>query len=141
MARVKRGILKNKRKSKILKLAKGFRNARSTKFKQAKQAIIRAGQHAFAHRRKKKRVFRKLWQIQISAGLKEHNISYSKFIDLITKGKFGINRKMLALLARENIESFDKAVCEITGNKIERKSIPKMKEKVVEEQIKKTEEI
>jgi len=60
MARVKRGVLKNKRKSKILKLAKGFRGARSTKFKQAKQAIIRAGQHAFAHRRKKKREFRKL---------------------------------------------------------------------------------
>ena len=60
MARVKRGVMKNKRRSKILKLAKGYRNARSTKFKQAKQAVIRAGQHAFAHRRKKKRVFRKL---------------------------------------------------------------------------------
>lgn len=136
MARVKRGTTKNKRKSKILKLAKGFRNARSTKFKQAKQAVIRAGQHAFAHRRKKKRIFRKLWQVQISAGLKEHNISYSKFIDLVTKGKFGINRKMLALLARENIETFDKVISEITGNKIERKEIPEIKEEVTEEKVK-----
>lgn len=140
MARVKRGILKNKRKSKILKLAKGFRNARSTKFKQAKQAVIRAGQHAFAHRRKKKRVFRKLWQIQISAGLKEHKISYSKFIDLLNKKEFGINRKMLALLARENIESFDKAIAEITGNKIERKEKPEIKEGVSEKKVEEVKE-
>ncbi|MCK5589308.1 MAG: 50S ribosomal protein L20 [Candidatus Pacebacteria bacterium] len=110
MTRVKRGVLKNKRKSKILKLAKGFRNARSTKFKQAKQALIRAGQHAFSHRRKKKREFRKLWQIQISAALKEHNISYSKFIDLLTKKEFSINRKMLAQIARESKEIFAKIV-------------------------------
>ena len=132
MARVKRGILKNKRKKKILKLAKGFRNARSTKFKQAKQAVIRAGQHAFAHRRKKKRVFRKLWQIQISAGLKEHGISYSKFIDLLNKGGFGINRKMLALLAREDINSFDQAVSQVTGKKIERKEKVEIKEEAEE---------
>jgi hypothetical protein len=52
---------------------------------------------------------------------------------MVTKGKFGINRKMLALLARENIESFDKVISEITGNKIERKDIPKIKEEKVEE--------
>ena len=129
MARVKRGTLKNKRRSKILKMAKGFRNARSTKFKQAKQAVIRAGQHAFAHRRKKKRVFRKLWQVQISAGLKEHGISYSKFIDKLNKGGFGIDRKMLALLAREDIASFDRAVSQVTGQKIERKDSPKIEKK------------
>ncbi len=110
MVRVKRGILKNKRKKKILKLAKGYRNARSTKYKQAKQAVIRAGQHAFAHRRKKKRVFRKLWQIQISAALKEHEISYSKFMDLLKKNNISINRKMLSELARENKEVFDNIV-------------------------------
>lgn len=143
MARVKRGTTKNKRKSKILKLAKGFRNARSTKFKQAKQAVIRAGQHAFAHRRKKKRVFRKLWQVQISAGLKEHNISYSKFIDLVTKGKFGINRKMLSLLAREDIQCFDNAVSQITGNKIERKNAVEIIEETEEmvEEVAETEDM
>lgn len=114
MTRVKRGILKNKRKTKILKLAKGFRNARSTKYKQAKQAVIRAGQHAFAHRRKKKRVFRKLWQVKISAGLKEKGISYSKFIDQLNKKEFGINRKMLADLAENNKEAFDRVVEKVT---------------------------
>jgi len=110
MTRVKRGVLKNKRKSKILKLAKGFRNARSTKFKQAKQALIKAGQHAFGHRRKKKREFRKLWQVRISAALKEHDISYSKFIDLLNKKEFSINRKMLAEIAENDSEVFKKIV-------------------------------
>lgn len=118
--------MKNKRRSKILKLAKGYRNARSTKFKQAKQAVIRAGQHAFGHRRKKKRVFRKLWQVQISAGLREHEISYSRFIDKLNKGGFGIDRKMLALLAREDIASFDRTISTVTGTNIKRESVPKM---------------
>ncbi len=110
MTRVKRGTIKRKRKNKILKLAKGFRNARSTKYKQAKQAIIRAGQHAFNHRRKKKRVFRKLWQIKISAAVKKMDLSYSRFIDLLTKGEYGINRKMLADLAENNPETFQRIV-------------------------------
>ena len=58
MTRVKRGTIKRKRKNKILKAAKGFHNARSTKYKQAKQALIRAGQHAFNNRRKKKGDYR-----------------------------------------------------------------------------------
>jgi len=108
MTRVKRGVLKRKRRNKVIKAAKGFRNARSTKFKQAKQAIIRAGQHAFSHRRKKKRVFRKLWQIKISAAVKKIDLSYSRFIDLLTKGEYGINRKMLADLAENNPETFSR---------------------------------
>ena len=127
--------MKNKRKSKILKLAKGYRNARSTKFKQAKQAVIRAGQHAFAHRRKKKRVFRKLWQVQIGAGLQEHGISYSRFIEKLNKGEFGIDRKMLALLAREDIKSFDRVVAEVTGEKIDRIAEPEISKEVVEKDI------
>ena len=141
MARVKRGVMKNKRRSKILKLAKGYRNARSTKFKQAKQAVIRAGQHAFAHRRKKKRVFRKLWQVQIGAGLQEHKISYSRFIDKLNKGEFGIDRKMLALLAREDIASFDRVVSAVTGTEIKREAAPEMPEEVKEVVEKKEEKV
>ncbi len=115
MTRIKRGVTKNKRRSKIIKLAKGFRNARSTKFKQAKQAIIRAGQHSFSHRRKKKREFRKLWQIQISSALKEFNISYSKFIGILNKKEFSINRKMLSEIARENKDVFEKIVKKVVG--------------------------
>ncbi len=110
MTRVKRGTLKNKRKSKILALAKGFTNARNSKYKQAKQAVLRAGQHAFAHRRKKKREFRKFWQIKISGALKEYEISYSKFMDLVHKKDFSINRKMLSEIAKENPETFARIV-------------------------------
>ena len=110
MTRVKRGIIKNKRKSKILKLAKGFRNARSTKYKQAKQAVIRAGQHAFAHRRKNKRNFRKQWQITISAFVKKEGLSYSKFIDLLSKKNISINRKMMADLIKNNPDAMKRII-------------------------------
>jgi len=110
MTRVKRGILKNKRKSKILKLAKGYRNARSTKYKQAKQAVIRAGQHAFAHRRKKKREFRKQWQILISSFVKKFDLSYSKFIDLLNKNNIKIDRKIMADLVKNNPEIMEEIV-------------------------------
>ena len=110
MTRVKRGILKNKRKSKILKLAKGFRNARSTKYKQAKQAVIKAGLHAFAHRRKNKRNFRKQWQITISAFVKNEGLSYSKFIDLLNKKNIGINRKMMADLIKNNPDAMKRII-------------------------------
>ena len=110
MTRVKRGILKNKRKKKILKLAKGYRNARSTKYKQAKQAVIRAGQHAFAHRRKKKREFRKQWQILISAFVKQEGLSYSKFMDLVHKKNIGVNRKMMAEMIKENPEAMKRII-------------------------------
>lgn len=116
MSRVKRGTLKNKRRSKIIKLAKGYSNARKSKFKQAKQAVIRAGQHAFAHRRKKKREFRKLWQIKISAAVKERGISYSKFIDIITKKQIGVDRKIMADMIVNAPESFDRFFKEVVGS-------------------------
>ena len=110
--------MKNKRKKKILKLAKGFRNARSTKYKQAKQAVIRAGQHAFAHRRKKKRVMRKEWQIKIGAAVQHlQGISYSRFIDMLTKKEIGIDRKIMADLIQNNPETFARFVEEVTGEK------------------------
>lgn len=107
MARVKRSVMKNKRKSKILGLAKGFRNARSTKYKQAKQAVIRAGQHAFAHRRKKKRVMRKLWQIKISYAVKNlTGLSYSKFIDHLTKANIAVDRKIMSEMIESDMNGF-----------------------------------
>lgn len=136
MTRVKRGILKNKRKGKILKLAKGFRNARSTKYKQAKQAVIRAGQHSFAHRRKKKREMRKNWQLTISYAVKEYGMSYSKFMDALTKGGYTVNRKMLAEIIKSDPEAFARIFTEVTGNKAT--AAPK-KESVKEEAPKKAE--
>ena len=118
MARVKRGVLKNKRKKKILKLAKGFRNSRSTKYKQAKQGVIRAGQHAFAHRRKKKRVMRKHWQIIISYAVQNlQGLSYSRFIDMLTKAGISVDRKVMAHMIQEDPEAFGRLVESVTGEK------------------------
>ena len=107
MARVKRSMMKTKRKSKILKLAKGFRNARSTKYKQAKQGVIRAGQHAFAHRRKKKREMRKTWQVKISYAVQDMTgLSYSKFIDVLTKKNVQVDRKVMADMIENDAAAF-----------------------------------
>jgi len=119
MARIKRAVMKNKRKKKILKLAKGFRNSRSTKYKQAKQGVIRAGQHSFAHRRKKKRIMRKEWQINISYAVQalQPGLSYSKFIDMVTKKEIAVDRKIMSQMIKENPEAFGRLVESVTGEK------------------------
>ena len=118
MARVKRSVMKNKRKSKILKLAKGFRNARSTKYKQAKQGVIRAGEHAFAHRRKKKRVMRKDWQIRINYAVRNiADISYSQFMDKVHKKGVEVDRKIMADMVQHDMPAFERFVAYVTDNK------------------------
>lgn len=110
MTRVKRGVIKNKRRKNILKMTKGFRNARKSKLKQAREAIQHAGAHAFNDRRKKKKVFKRLWQVNISGALKEEGLSYSKFIGELKKKKIDLNRKMLSEMLKENPESFKRIV-------------------------------
>lgn len=110
MSRVKGGVTALKRRKKILKLAKGYRNKRSTKEREAKIAVVKAGVYAFAHRRKKKGDFRRNWSVNLSAGLKEFGISYSKFIDTLKKKNILVNRKMMASMAEENPESFKRFV-------------------------------
>jgi len=108
MTRVKRGTTSLKRRKKMLGLAKGYRNGRSTKEAQAHEAILHAGVHAFAHRRKKKGDFRKLWQVKINAGLRALGFTYSKFIGTLTKNEVGLNRKMLADIAENHPETFQR---------------------------------
>lgn len=110
MPRVKRGTISLKRRRNVLKKAKGYNFGRSTKEKEAKQAIVRAGQHAYAHRRTKKRDFRKLWNTRISAGVKPFELSYSKFINLLKTKKIGLDRKVLSDLAGNNPETFSRLV-------------------------------
>jgi large subunit ribosomal protein L20 len=118
MARVKRGTLKNKRKSKIMKLAKGFRNARSTKYKQAKQGVIRAGQHAFAHRRAKKRVMRRDWQMRINHAVRSiAGISYSQFMDQVHKKGVEVDRKIMADMIQNDMPAFERFVAYVTDDK------------------------
>ncbi len=108
--RVKRGTTSMKRRRNILKAVKGYRFGRSTKERQAKEAIAHAGAHAFAHRRKKKNDFRRLWQIKINALARENGISYSKLIGALKKKEVELDRKVLADLAENNPEIFAKIV-------------------------------
>ena len=110
MTRVKGGVGALKRRRNVLKRAKGFRFGRSTKERQAKEALLHAGEYAFAHRRDKKRDFRALFQVKINAMAREHGVSYSKLIHLLKKKDIGLNRKMLADLAENNPHIFEKIV-------------------------------
>ena len=106
MSRVKRGVIKNKRRKNILKQTKGFRNARKSKLRQAREAISHAGNHAFNDRRKKKRVFRKMWQVNINANLRKEGLTYSKFIGELKKKNIEIDRKILSEISQKNPETF-----------------------------------
>jgi len=110
MTRVKRGTISLKRRRNILKQVKGYRFGRKSKEKMAKEAIAHAGIHAFQHRRKKKGVFRRLWQIKINAASRANGISYSKLIDRLKKENIALDRKILADLAETKQEIFSKIV-------------------------------
>lgn len=113
MVRVKRGTTSLKRRKTLLKKVKGYRWGRSKKERQAREAMLHAGNHAFAHRRKKKGDFRKLWNIRISAALKPHGLSYSSFIGLLKKKGVALNRKTLSELAQTRAETFERIVKEV----------------------------
>ena len=110
MVRVKRGKIAHKRRKHLLKYAKGFRWGRKTKYRQAKEAIYHAWEYAYRDRRTKKRDFRKLWQVQISAACRQLGIFYSKFIYGLKKNKIELDRKILANLARNHPKIFEKIV-------------------------------
>ncbi len=113
MSRVKRGTIKNKSRKNKLAHVKGYRFGRSTKKRQATEAIAHAGNHAFAHRRDKKSNFRRLWNVKINAAVRKLDLSYSRFIDALKKKNIGLNRKMLADLAENAPASFERVVKEI----------------------------
>jgi len=110
MVRVKGGVFSQKKRKHLLKYAKGFRWGRKTKIKRAKEALLHAWKYAYRDRKAKKREFRVLWQIQINAGCRQHGISYSKFIFGLKKNKIELDRKILANLAQNYPEIFEKIV-------------------------------
>ena len=110
MVRVKRGKMAHKRRKHLLKYAKGFRWGRTTKYRQAKEAIYHAWEYAYRDRRVKKRDFRKLWQTQLSAAGRQVGISYSKFINAVKKNKIELDRKILATLAKNYPQIFSKII-------------------------------
>ena len=110
MPRVKTGVTAHRRHKKILKLAKGYRGARSKQFKKANETVMKAGQYAYRDRRVKKREFRRLWIARINAAARINGISYSKLICGLTKAGVAIDRKMMADLAVSDAAAFSKLV-------------------------------
>ena len=117
MARVKRGKIAHKRRKHLLKYVKGFRWGRKSKFKLAKVAVYHAWFNAYKDRKRKKRDFRRLWQVQINAACRLNGISYSKFIFGLKKSGVEIDRKILSQLARKYPQIFEKIVEKAKGLK------------------------
>ncbi|MDD3531992.1 MAG: 50S ribosomal protein L20 [Candidatus Shapirobacteria bacterium] len=110
--RVKTGTTRRARHKKTLKSTKGYRLTKSKLYKAAHEAQLHAGQYAFVGRKQKKRNFKTLWISRINAALTEHNLSYSSFMNQLKKTNIGLNRKILANLAVNNPDVFNKIVKE-----------------------------
>jgi large subunit ribosomal protein L20 len=110
MPRVRSGHATRRRRKRVLRAARGYRGARSKLFKTAKQAVIRAGQYAYRDRRARKREFRGLWIIRISAACSTRGVSYSHFIGGLKRANVFLNRKMLSEVAIADPAAFDKLV-------------------------------
>ena len=117
MARIKGGLNAKKKHNRVLKLAKGYRGARSNQYRVAKQSVMRALTTAYAGRKERKRQFRQLWIARINAAARLNGISYSKMIYGLKVANIDINRKMLAEMAVNDAEGF-KQLAEIAKSKI-----------------------
>lgn len=107
MTRVKGGVMAQKRRKNILARAKGYRYGRSTKERQANEALKHAGKYAFNHRRDKKTDFRQLWIVRLNAAVRENgHRSYSTFMSKLKKSGIQLDRKVLAQFAAEHPEVF-----------------------------------
>ena len=110
MPRVKSGVTAHRRHKKILKLAKGYRGAKSKQFKKANETVMKALYYARRDRRAKKGEFRKLWIARINAAARMNGISYSRLINGLTKAGVEVNRKMFADLAVHDEKAFTQLV-------------------------------
>lgn len=117
MTRVKRGMMARKRKRALIKKVKGFTGRRGRNFRAAKTAYIKAGQNRYVGRKLKKRDFRSLWIIRVSAALMPHNVSYSKFMGMMKKQGVTLNRKVLSEIAVADVELFNEMVANIVTKK------------------------
>lgn len=106
MARVKGGLNAKKRHNKVLKLAKGYRGARSKQYRVAKQSVMRALTSSFAGRKERKRQFRQLWIARINAAARMNGLSYSKLMYGLKLANIDINRKMLSEMAINDAAGF-----------------------------------
>lgn len=117
MARIKGGLNARKKHNRVLKLAKGYRGARSKQYRVAKQSVMRALASAFAGRKQRKRDFRKLWIARINAAARLNGTTYSRFMHGLKLAGADINRKMLADIAVNDAEGF-KDLAELAKSKV-----------------------
>lgn len=117
MARVKGGMNARKKHNRVLKLAKGYRGARSKQYRVAKQSVMRALTESFAGRKQRKRQFRQLWIARINAAARINGLSYSKFMYGLKLADVQVNRKMLSEMAINDPEGFT-ALVEVAKGKL-----------------------
>ena len=117
MARVKRGVTAHAKHKKVLKKAKGYYGRRKNTIRVAKQAVEKAMQYAYRDRKQKKRTFRALWIQRINAAVREHGLTYGRFIDGLGKAGIEIDRKVLADLAVKDAAGF-KSLCDQAAAKL-----------------------
>jgi large subunit ribosomal protein L20 len=115
MAHVKRGVAAHARHRKVLKLAKGYYGRRKSAIRTAMQAVEKAGQYAYRDRRAKKRNFRALWIQRINAAVREHGLTYGRFVNGLTRAGVEVDRKVLADLAVREPEAFKALVDKAQG--------------------------
>jgi large subunit ribosomal protein L20 len=115
MSRVKRGVTSHAKHKKVLKRAKGFYGRRKNTIRTAKAAVDKAAQYAFRDRKNRKRSFRALWIQRINAAVREHGLTYGRFIDGLGRAGVEIDRKVLAELAVSEPASFQALVERATG--------------------------
>jgi len=106
MARVKRGVVSRRRHNKVISQAKGYYGRRKNVFRVAVQAVEKAGQYAYRDRRAKKRNFRRLWIQRINAGARQHGLTYSQFMNGLSRAGIDVDRKVLSDLAVREPDAF-----------------------------------
>ncbi len=117
MARIKGGMNAKKKHNRVLKLAKGYRGARSKQYRVAKQSVMRALASSYAGRKERKRQFRQLWIARINAAARMNGLSYSKFMHGLKLAGVEINRKMLSEMAVNDAEGF-KSLADLAKSKV-----------------------
>lgn len=117
MTRAKNAPVARRRRKRRLALAKGFRGSRSKLFRQATEAVDRSLRLATTHRKLKKREYRRLWIVRLSAACRERGITYSRFIEGVTKAGIGLDRKMLSELAIHDPEAFSTIVEQVKAQR------------------------
>ena len=131
MTRVKGGIVSRQRRKKVLKQAKGYFGSKHRLYKSAQEQLMHSGRYSFNDRKKNKGNFRKLWITRINAACRQNDISYSKFINGLSKAGIEINRKMLSELAIMDMNEFAKLV-KLAKDGLEGKAVKAPKAEVKE---------